>query len=84
MQTRFMRLSCVAAPGVFFGSVVGRLQPRYYSISSSPKAHPTAIHVTCSVVAERKGTGRLHNGVASSWLGSLPIGESRNFVRWNS
>jgi len=60
--------------GAFFGSVAERVQPRFYSISSSPKAHPGAVHITCSVVRERKGTGRLHLGVASTWLGRLPPG----------
>ncbi len=71
-QSKGKRARCSA--GVFFGSIAERVQPRYYSISSSPKAHPRAVHITCSVVRERKGTGRLHRGLASTWLGGLPPG----------
>jgi len=39
-----------ALPFDLIVSSIPRLQPRYYSISSSPKLHPNSIHVTCVVL----------------------------------
>ncbi|XP_062240772.1 nitric oxide synthase, brain [Platichthys flesus] len=53
------------------------LQPRYYSISSSPELHPGEIHLTVAVVSyrARDGEGPVHHGVCSSWLNRIEKGE---------
>ncbi|KAF5381233.1 hypothetical protein D9757_007840 [Collybiopsis confluens] len=57
-------------------SSIPRLQPRYFSISSSPKLTPNAIHVTCVVlkyssVANERVEGRAVYGVGSNFLLNL-------------
>ncbi|XP_075034619.1 nitric oxide synthase 1 isoform X1 [Mixophyes fleayi] len=53
------------------------LQPRYYSISSSPDMNPDEVHLTVAVVSyrTRDGDGPVHHGVSSSWLSRIQTDE---------
>lgn len=71
-------LHAAAAAGAFFGSIAPRLQPRFYSISSAPAAHPGAVHITCAVVCDTTPSGRAHEGIASFFLKRAAIGTTRS------
>jgi len=58
------------AKGISAADLAGRLkkmQPRLYSISSSPKAHPGEVHLTVGVVRFEVG-GKLRKGACSTFL----------------
>ena len=74
-----------AAPGgdaAAFVADLRRLQPRLYSIASSPAAHPGEVHL-CVGVVRYESDGIAHKGVASTWLAErLPAGgEARVFAQ---
>ena len=77
--------SCAGAafqPAEFL-ALLRKLQPRLYSISSSPKAHPGEVHLTVAAV-RYKSHGREKKGVASCWLAdrcALQESEVRVFVQ---
>ncbi|WP_407660858.1 molybdopterin-dependent oxidoreductase [Kitasatospora paracochleata] len=51
-----------------WAGVLKRLQPRLYSISSSPLAHPGEVRLTVSVVRYAGGSGQERSGVCSTYL----------------
>ncbi|BHF58940.1 hypothetical protein SprV_0100189500 [Sparganum proliferum] len=61
-------------------SVLPRLQPRYYSIASSPRLFPDRVHLVVAVVKYETSLGRLRFGVASDWLSRLPEMSSSHLV----
>jgi len=56
-----------------------RLQPRFYSISSSSRIHPESIHITGVVVEYKTSTGRTNLGVATTWLKPMMPAEDKEF-----
>lgn len=59
-------------------SGIPRLQPRFFSISSSPKLHPTSIHITCVVLKYQSQAFKDHQprwvfGVGSNYLLNLKM-----------
>jgi len=58
-----------------------RLQPRFYSISSSPKIHPKSIHVTAVLVDYKTRTDRHMQGVCTSLLATKQPVEGQELPR---
>uniref|UniRef100_A0A8C5TIU0 nitric-oxide synthase (NADPH) n=1 Tax=Malurus cyaneus samueli TaxID=2593467 RepID=A0A8C5TIU0_9PASS len=63
----------VQMPSTLLLTQLPLLQPRYYSISSSPEMYPGEVHLTVAVVSyrTRDGEGPIHHGVCSSWLNRI-------------
>ncbi|MBC7980611.1 MAG: flavodoxin domain-containing protein [Armatimonadetes bacterium] len=54
--------------GEDFVSILKKLQPRLYSIASSPKAHPGEVHL-CVGIVRYDSHGRKRSGICSTFLG---------------
>jgi NADPH-dependent sulfite reductase flavoprotein alpha-component len=63
-----LRAFPVRAEAAEWMPVLKRLQPRQYSISSSPKTSPDEVQLTVSVVRFETETGLRRGGVASTYL----------------
>ncbi|XP_061712007.1 nitric oxide synthase-like [Cydia pomonella] len=68
--------------GSLLAALLPTLQPRFYSISSSPLAHPKHIHLTVAIVfyKVRNGEGPVHYGVCSNYLKNLKENKDEIFV----
>jgi len=67
-----------------FVSILKKLQPRLYSIASSPAAHPDEVHLCVGIVRYRSH-GRLRGGICSTFLSDRldAASEPRVFVHTN-
>jgi len=74
----------IVCPLEHFIMICPRLQPRYYTISSSSTVHPTTIHITLAVLEEKKTKdgNEMFKGLCSSYLSGMKRGDMvRAFVR---
>jgi NADPH-ferrihemoprotein reductase len=72
----------IVCPLGHFIMVCPRLQPRYYTISSSSTVHPKTIHITLAVLETEMKDGKVFKGLCSDYLSGLKKGDMvRAFVR---
>ena len=74
----------IVCPLEHFIMICPRLQPRYYTISSSSTVHPTTVHITLAVLEEKKTKdgNEMFKGLCSSDLSGMNCGDLvRAFVR---
>jgi NADPH-ferrihemoprotein reductase len=78
-------LSSCKMPLSDFLNIVPFLQPRFYTISSSSAVHPHSIHATVSVTRETKASGKVVQGICSTYLAGVTPGSScRVYLRASS
>ena len=69
--------------GEEFVSILKKLQPRLYSIASSPRAHPGEVHL-CVGIVRYQTHGRKRGGICSTFLAERVTGESKPRVYMHS
>jgi sulfite reductase (NADPH) flavoprotein alpha-component len=78
-------LAAETKPGLTaFIATLKKIQPRLYSISSSPKAHPGQVHLTVGAV-RYEANGRKRKGVCSMFLAerAMSVGKAGVFIHHN-
>jgi len=83
-QSKIANRKSKILPPSDFVAALKRLQPRLYSISSSPRAHAGQVHLTVGAVRYELG-GRARKGVCSTFLAerALSAGRAGVFVHRN-
>lgn len=61
-------------PFLDFLEICPKLQPRFYTISSSSLVNPKQVSITVALNTHQKPRGRVHNGIASTYLCALRPG----------
>eukprot|EP00056_Hartaetosiga_gracilis_P004650 m.77020 g.77020 ORF g.77020 m.77020 type:complete len:572 (-) comp11898_c0_seq2:340-2055(-) len=64
--------TCKNIPFSYAVDMFGFMQPRAFSIASSPSVHPGEIHATIAIVNYKTRMSSPRTGVFTSWLSSLP------------
>ena len=77
------RCPSIEMPLEHFVDLCPRLQPRFFTISSSSSVHPQSIHLTVAVTKQQRADGTLFEGVCSTFLAQqqASFDKIRVFVR---
>lgn len=67
-------------PFLDFLEVCPKLQPRFYTISSSSLVHPKQVSITVALSTHQKPRGRVYNGIATTYLCGLKPGKDQACV----
>ncbi len=68
----WLDFTSVIVPVPFLVEMIPRIQPRAYSISSSPTLHPHRLHLTVAIVEYVTPYKRRKTGLASAYIASRP------------
>lgn len=79
-----LAVAAIRPPAAAFVGALKKIQPRLYSISSSPRAHAGQVHLTVGAVRYELA-GRTRKGVCSTFLAerALAVGHAGVFVHRN-